>query len=102
MLIVPVQSVPNQTISVLLGDQSCQITLFTRASGLYISLAVSNQSIIDNVICQNVNRVVRYPYLGFVGDLWFFDQQGSDDPFYTGLGSRFLLEYLEAADQVIA
>lgn len=98
MLIVPVQAVPNQTFSVLLANQACQIALFTRPSGLYLSLAIANVVVVDNVICQNVNRIVRYPYLGFVGDLWFLDQQGSDDPVYTGLGSRFLLEYLEAVD----
>ena len=38
MLIVPVQATPNQTFSILLGNQSCQITLTTRFYGLYSSI----------------------------------------------------------------
>jgi hypothetical protein len=99
MLIVPTQPVPNQTFSVLVGGQSCQITLATRSDGLfYFSLAVNNTPVVENVTCENANRLVRYAYLGFIGDFWFLDQQGTDDPVYTGLGSRWLLEYIEASD----
>lgn len=102
MLIVPVQAVPNQTISILLGGQSCQITLTTRFFGLFFDLAVSNENVRNGVICQNLNRIIRYPSLGFTGDFWWTDTQGSDDPVYTGLGSRFLLEYWEASDVAAA
>jgi hypothetical protein len=107
MLIVPVLAVPNQTLAVLLGGQSCQITLNTRGRNprLYASLTINNTaSIINNVICENGNRLVRYPYLGFVGDLMFVDSQSTfdadgnligQDPEYTELGSRYLLEYIE-------
>lgn len=98
MLIVPVQAVPNQTFSILLGGQSCQISLTTRFFGLYFDLAVSNQNVRNGVICQNNNRLIRYPSLGFIGDFWLTDTQGSSDPFYSGLGVRFLLEYWEASD----
>jgi hypothetical protein len=99
MLIVPIQPVPNQTFSCLLANQSCQITLSTGACGvLFMTLAVNNVPLVENRVCENLNRIVRYAYLAFTGDFWFSDQQGSDDPIYTGLGSRFLLEYLEASD----
>lgn len=98
MLIVPVQAVPNQTLSILLANQACQITLSTRFFGLYMDLAVSNIPILSGVICQNLNPIVRYDYLGFIGDFWFADTEGADDPIFSGLGSRFLLQYLEASD----
>lgn len=98
MQVVPVQAVPNQVFSILLGGQACQIGLVTRFFGLYMDLAVNNEPILSGVVCQNLNRIVRYSYLGFVGDFWFKDTQGSDDPVYTGLGTRFILEYLEASD----
>lgn len=98
MLIVPVQAVPNQTFSILLGNQSCQITLSTRLLGLYFSLSVANTPILTNIVCQNQNRLVRYAYLGFIGDFWFMDTQGATDPVYSGLNSRYLLEYWEASD----
>jgi len=44
-------------------------------------------------------------YLGVVGDFMFLDTQGSgpptfngSPPYYTGLGTQFLLLYLEASD----
>jgi hypothetical protein len=36
---------------------------------------------------------VRDEYLGFIGDLAFFDTQGMTDPDWTGLGSRYILGY---------
>ena len=55
---------------------------------------IGNTLIIAGVICQNENRIVRSLYLGFSGDFAWYDTQGSTDPIYTGLGSRYLLLYL--------
>lgn len=65
---------------------------------MFVDLYVSNAPIILGAIAQNLNRIVRSLYLGFIGDFWFADTQGTSDPDYTGLGSRFLLQYLEASD----
>jgi hypothetical protein len=100
MLIVPTQAVPNQTFSILLGGQSCQITLTTRFFGLFFDLTVNNNPVRNGVICLNLNRLIRYPALGFIGDFWFTDTLGSTDPVFSGLGAngRYLLEYWEATD----
>jgi hypothetical protein len=50
------------------------------------------------VACLNEVLVVRGPSLGFAGNLCFYDTQGSDDPSYDGLGTRWLLYYLAAGD----
>ncbi|WP_454813763.1 phage baseplate plug family protein [Labrys neptuniae] len=98
MQIVPLQSVPNQAISILLGGQNCQINVYTKAGGLYLDLYVDNVLIVGGVACQNLNRIVRSTYLGFVGDLGFIDNQGTSDPSYDGLGARYSLAYLEPSD----
>ncbi len=98
MQIVPIKAVPSQVVNVALGGQTCQITLQQRSDGLYVDLAVNNATIIQGVVARNLNRIVRSLYLGFVGDLTFIDNQGSDDPVYTGLGERFSLAYLETSD----
>jgi hypothetical protein len=98
MLIVPVQAAPNQTLSVLLANQLCQVTLRTRFYGLFMDVSVNDAPIVQGVICQNWNKIIRSAYLGFVGDLAFWDTQGSNDPAYIGLGSRYLLYYLEKSD----
>lgn len=98
MLSVPLQPVSNQTLSVNLGGQSVQLNIYQKQTGLYIDVLVNNGLIIGGVICENVNRIVRDLYLGFIGDFVFVDIQGNDDPEFTGLGDRFQLIYLEAAD----
>lgn len=96
--IVPLNANPNQIVTVGLGNQTCQIAVRQTSKGLFLSLYVNNTLIIGGVICQNLNRIVRDLYLGFAGDLVFYDTQGTSDPDYTGLGARFLLVYLSPSD----
>lgn len=96
--IIPLQPVPNQVVTVTLANQLCQINVYQKAYGLFVDLYVSNVLIIGGVIAENLNRIVRSLYLGFVGDLAFIDNQGNLDPVYTGLGTRFSLAYIEASE----
>lgn len=98
MLIVPLRPLPNQTVSVQLAGQVCQIDVFQKSRGLFLNLYVSNVLILGGAICQNLNRVVRSVYLGFSGDLAFIDNQGNTDPVYTGLGTRYSLAYVTAEE----
>lgn len=98
MLQIPLQAIPNQSISATLANQNCRINIYQRTTGLFCDLYVDNALIIGGVICQNLNRIVRDIYFGFVGDFGFCDTQGESDPEYSGLGSRYLLIYLEASD----
>lgn len=97
MRIVPLQTVPSQIVNVNLANQNTQIEVYQTDYGMFMDVAVNNSPIINGVLCENQNRIVRDAYLGFVGDFVFIDNQGSDDPVYTGLGSRFSLAYLEVA-----
>ena len=96
MQIIPLQPIPNQTLTVNLDGQICQLNVYQLGASLYIDVLVNNVLIIGGVICENLNRIVRSLYLGFQGDLAFIDGQGSSDPVYTGLGSRYSLAYVEA------
>jgi hypothetical protein len=100
MLIIPLQAVPSQTVNVTLANQNCAIDVYQNAYGLFCDLYVSNTLVIGGVVCQNLNRVVRDLYLGFVGDLCFQDTQGTEDPYFTGLGAggRFIFCYLTTTD----
>lgn len=95
MLIVPIKPLPNQAVQVQLADQACAIEILQTAFGLFMNLYVGSNLIIAGVLCENLNRIVRSLYLGFSGDFVFADTQGSSDPDYTGLGTRFILIYLE-------
>lgn len=98
MLTIPLQAVPNQTLTVSLGTQTTQINVYQTMFGLFVDVYVNNVLIIGGVIGENRNRIVRSAYLGFIGDLAFVDLNGTNDPVYTGFSERFILVYLEEAD----
>jgi hypothetical protein len=100
MQIIPLQPTQNQTLTVLLGNQNCRINVYQKFYGLFIDLTVDARPVLAGVICQHANRIVRYSYLGFVGDLAFFDTQGKADPRFDGLGGRYQLVYIEPSDLV--
>lgn len=98
MLIVPLQAVPSQVLGVQLNGQNCNLAIYQEGYGLFMDVTVDETLIIAGVICQNLNRIVRSLYLGFEGDFVFIDNQGNSDPYYSGLGTRYSLAYLEPSD----
>ena len=98
MQTIPLTDVPSQTLYVVLAGQSCRIDVYLRATGLYVDLYRDDVVLVAGSLCVNGVRIVRDAYLGFTGDLTFIDVQGVEAPTSPGLGTRFLLVYLEAAD----
>jgi hypothetical protein len=98
MQVIPTQPLPNQVLLAQLNGQAVEIQIFQQAYGLYVTVTLGGEIVIASVIAYNKNRLIRYGYLGFSGDLSFIDTQGSDDPVYTGLGTRFQLAYLTPSD----
>lgn len=91
--IVPIQPVPNQTLQVQLSNQAVTLNVYQFRFALFVDIYANNVRIQGGQIAQNLNRLVRDAYFGFVGDLVFMDTQGSADPVYTGLGTRWILLY---------
>lgn len=100
MITISIEPVKEQSINVTLGSQPCSIRLVQRESAMYMDLSVNDVPLIQGVPCLYANRMVRYSYLGFSGDLVFLDTQGQSDPFYDELGSRFKLFYMTEAELV--
>ena len=100
MQIVPLQLTPSQNAKVLLSNQQCSLNVYQKTYGMFMDVYVSSSPVATGILCLNKKLIVRYPYLGFIGDFVFADFQGSSDPDYTGLGltGRFQLVYLSAAD----
>jgi hypothetical protein len=94
MQTIPLQAIPAQTVTVTLGAQPCTISVAQKSTGLFLSLSVRNATVISGVLCLNQTKIVRDAYLGFSGDLAFYDTTGSSAPDYTGLGARFILVYI--------
>ena len=121
MLQVPLSAVPSQTLSIVLAGQSCQIAVYQKqpvtdeygvAAGLFFDLSVGGVPIINAARCLDRTPILQdRQYLGFVGEFMFLDTlatQGGPPtfngapPYYLGLGSQFVLLYLEAADLAAA
>lgn len=100
MLLIPLQAVPNQTVSVLLSNQSVRLNVYLRGANLFMDVfqGVDDAAVIVGVICENKNRIIRDLYFGFQGDFAFYDTQAEADPEYTGLGSRYQLIYIEPSE----
>lgn len=117
MQFVPLSQSPNQTLQIVLAGQNCAIELRTLDGYattdsvdfsepqpyLAFTLDVSGVSITRTQNCLNRKRLLlNRQYLGFVGDFMFVDTQGQDDPQFAGLGTRWLLVYIEASDLAAA
>jgi hypothetical protein len=101
MQTVPLNPISNQNLQVQLNNQACTISIVQMAYGLFMTLQIGSALIVSNVLMQNLNRIVRDAYLGFIGDFVMVDTQGSQNPDYTGLGgpnARYQLIYLAPAD----
>ncbi len=78
----------SQSVSVNLAGQQCTIRLIQRESFMYMDLTVNGNPIMQGVPCLYGNRMVRYSYLGFVGDLVFLDNVGQKRPVLGRAGKQ--------------
>jgi hypothetical protein len=95
---IPLQPVPSQTSQVVLNGQQCAISVYVKSQCMFFDLALSGSPIAYAVQVKNLVSLVPTSYLGFTGWLVFLDTQGTEDPEYSGLGTRWLLLYLTAED----
>lgn len=111
MQTIPISAVPVQNIPVVIGGQNCQIYLYQNYRGLFFDLNSNGVDIVNGIICQNANPLVCIRYLGFQGNFFFIDTQGTDDPppavagdadSASGLGSRWQLVYITEAENTLA
>ncbi len=93
MQVVPLAAMPSQSFTVALGAQQCQISVYQKSTGLFLDLIANGSNVVTAMLCINGVGLVREAYLGFSGQLAFVDTQGSNDPTYDGLGSRYILTY---------
>lgn len=72
-------------------------------SQLYIDLTVDQQPVITcRPLVIDIPVLANATYYGVTGDFVIIDTQGDSQPLYTGLGTRWLLIYLEPSDLAAA
>ena len=98
MQTIPIKAVPSQQFQVTLDGQLCAFSIYVKNQCMFFDALVNGAKISYSVQCKNLVNLIPTAYLGFMGLLVFYDTQGTSDPVYTGLGSRWVLLYLDAAD----
>lgn len=92
-VLVPVQALASQSLQVYLGGQNVTLVIYQRRYGLFVDLYLDNAIVRRGMEALNLVKIVRDPYLGFIGNLYFYDLEGTDNPSSALLGSRFVLLY---------
>lgn len=83
IMVIPLQPIPNQSVSYPLNGIAYTIDINTLRDELYISVWQAGSYVLRN-------RALRsYSPVGF--GLQLADTDGTDDPVYTGLGTRWVL-----------
>jgi hypothetical protein len=95
---ISLQPVPSQQLQIVLGGQNCQIAVYLKGQHIYVDLNSNGADISIAVIARDVVPLVPTTYLGFIGNLLFTDTQGTSDPTFDGLGTRYQLVYLTASE----
>lgn len=98
MLQIPTQPVPSQQLQAVLGNQNCQIAIYQKPCGMFVDINSNGVDVSSGILARNAVPLCPFNYNGFVGNLIILDTQGASDPTYSGLGSRFQLVYLTAAE----
>lgn len=117
MLQIPLSAVASQTLSIVLDGQNCQIAVYQKqpivdeygvAAGLFFDLTVGGVAIVNTVRCLDRTPLLQdRQYLGVSGEFMFLDTLATNGgpptfngapPYYMGLGTQFVLLYLEASD----
>lgn len=101
MQTIPLQAVPSQIVKAVLGGQNCQISVYQKNQGMFVDVGANGAPVVSSILAHNAVPLVCIQYAGFQGNLVFIDTQGTEDPLYTGLGARWNLVYLTAAEAAL-
>lgn len=95
MLVIPIQPVPSQQVLCVLDGQNCQISIYLRGSKIFVDLNSNGENMCLASLAHNAVALDSCnSWDGFLGNLYFIDTQGNDDPQYTGFNTRWFLVYL--------
>src|SRR5579859_5767499 len=95
MLVIPIQPVPSQQVLCVLDGQNCQFSVYLRNSKIYVDLNSNGENICLACLAHNAVALDSCnSWSGFLGNLYFIDTQGKDDPEYSGFNTRWYLVYL--------
>lgn len=102
MIIVPLIPIASQTLEIILDNQEVTLSIYQRNERLFANITVGTQAVLAGAVCVNLQAINPFKSPYFTGELFFVDTLGHEAPFYTGLGSRFELVFVSAAELAAA
>lgn len=94
---IPISDERSQKLTTTLGQQVVDIVLTMRLGKLYIDVKANRVPVVSGRVCLNKEPIVNESFRPFVGELYFEDLQGNDDPVFGELGKRFVLRWVTDA-----
>lgn len=99
MVEIPLQTLPNQEFSAVLGGQNCVVNIRQAGGFCYLSLTADGQRICAGHVCQSGEPIPVWNTPDFSGRLFFVDENGRfAAPEYSELGTRYRLFYATAEE----
>lgn len=92
---IPLSDTPSQKLTVNLGGQTVDIALTMRLGNIYADVRANGVDVVNSRICLNQEPIIKEAFRPFIGELYFEDLQGNDNPIYGGLGRRFILRWVQ-------
>ncbi|MDI2091692.1 phage baseplate plug family protein [Commensalibacter oyaizuii] len=96
MQLISINAVEAQQFSLSFREYSYRFRLLDRGkAGVFLDVYQGINPVLTGLLCLDRVRIIRSAYVRFPGDFMFVDQEGFDNPSYTGFNNRFLLYFLE-------
>lgn len=90
---IPIKASPSQTLDIILAEQNVTIVLQARLGKLFADVALDNVAAVRGRLCHDRTQILNESYRGFKGEIFFLDKNGTEDPNWREINSRFVLLY---------
>lgn len=96
---IPIRAIPSQSFMSVINDVAFTFHFYQREGSMYCDLNVDDNPIWYGLICHDRTPMKERRTTIFSGNLMFVDLEGTEDPTYPKLDSRFVLVYI--SDDVV-
>ena len=101
-ILVPIQAIPNQDLSITLDGVRYDISLKSTKTSTLASVAVNDNQVTQNMRAVGGTPLMPYEYMEGLGGNFVFDTPNQQIPYYTKFGNTQFLVYITAAEMEAA
>lgn len=95
---IPLQPIPNQSFTIVLDDNSWDISLRTAKDITAVSLSLNNEVLLSNIRAVANSLIIPYRYKELKSGNFLFLTKNFELPFYTQFGLTQKLVYVSNAE----